>query len=239
MLVGAGVPTGGTVGQVVAKASSVDYDTEWVDAGAGGIAGVTVFEVGGGAWGDINTFDFQTGFDLTESPTGEVNISLDLSEYAGAGLLPQAKVANLTTDLAAKALTTDLTTHAADTTAIHGIADTSVLETTTGAQAKVDLHVNDTTAAHAATAISYAGSTNLVATTVEAALDELDAEKQPLDTDLTTIAGLTATTGNIILSAGGAWTSATPAHRQDGSGDRQHRCLGSGLAGHQEHHRYR
>lgn len=38
-------------------------------------------------------------------------------------------------------------------------------------------HINKTTAAHAASAISYAGSTDLVATTVEAALDELDSKK--------------------------------------------------------------
>jgi hypothetical protein len=35
--------------------------------------------------------------------------------------------------------------------------------------------------------------------------------KQPLDADLTTIAGLTATTDNVIQSAGGAWASRTPA----------------------------
>jgi hypothetical protein len=38
-------------------------------------------------------------------------------------------------------------------------------------------HLADTTAAHAASAVSYAGSTNLAATDVEAALDELDTEK--------------------------------------------------------------
>ena len=38
-------------------------------------------------------------------------------------------------------------------------------------------HIGDTTDAHDASAISYAGSTNLAATQVEAALDELDTEK--------------------------------------------------------------
>lgn len=38
-----------------------------------------------------------------------------------------------------------------------------------------------------------------------------DIGAQPLDSDLTTIAGLTATTGNMLLSASSAWTSATPA----------------------------
>ena len=38
-------------------------------------------------------------------------------------------------------------------------------------------HLGDTVDAHDATAISYAGSTNLASTTVEAAIDELDTEK--------------------------------------------------------------
>ena len=46
-------------------------------------------------------------------------------------------------------------------------------------------HTGATTGAHAASAISYAGSTNLAATDVEAALDELDSEKQPLLTNAT------------------------------------------------------
>ena len=33
---GVGVPTGGTTGQVLAKASGTDYDTEWVDQSGGG-----------------------------------------------------------------------------------------------------------------------------------------------------------------------------------------------------------
>lgn len=37
------------------------------------------------------------------------------------------------------------------------------------------------------------------------------ATKQPLDADLTTIAGLTATTDNMIQSVGSAWASRTPA----------------------------
>jgi hypothetical protein len=38
-----------------------------------------------------------------------------------------------------------------------------------------------------------------------------DATKQPLDADLTTIAGLAATTDNVIQSVGSAWASRTPA----------------------------
>lgn len=47
-------------------------------------------------------------------------------------------------------------------------------------------HVTDPTAAHAASAISYAGSTGLAATDVEGALDELDSEKAPLDSPVLT-----------------------------------------------------
>lgn len=44
-------------------------------------------------------------------------------------------------------------------------------------QAELDAHVNDTTDAHDATAISYAGGTGMSATDVEAAIDELATEK--------------------------------------------------------------
>jgi len=46
-----------------------------------------------------------------------------------------------------------------------------------------------------------------ISTATQTALDG----KQPLDSDLTTIAGLTATTDNVIQSVAGAWASRTPA----------------------------
>jgi hypothetical protein len=45
------------------------------------------------------------------------------------------------------------------------------------ASAALSTHIADTSGAHAASAISYNGSTNLAASNVEAALDELDTEK--------------------------------------------------------------
>ena len=45
----------------------------------------------------------------------------------------------------------------------------------------------------------------------QAELDAAIATRQPVDTDLTTIAGLTATTDNVIQSSGSAWASRTPA----------------------------
>ncbi len=83
----------------------------------------------------------------------------------------------------------ELDAHAAETTNVHGIADTSVLETTSGAQSKVDAHVNDSSAAHAASAIANTPAGNISATDVQAALNELDSEKQPAGSYLT---GVTA-----------------------------------------------
>jgi hypothetical protein len=64
------------------------------------------------------------------------------------GSFAQAKVVNLTTDLAAKADASALTAHTSATTTVHGITNTANLETTTGSQAKVDAHASDTTAVH-------------------------------------------------------------------------------------------
>lgn len=57
---------------------------------------------------------------------------------------------------------------------------------------RIDAHVVDTSAAHAATAISYAGGTGMSATDVEAALDELATEKVSKDTS--DVYNLTGTT---------------------------------------------
>lgn len=71
----------------------------------------------------------------------------------------------------------ELAAHEADTTNVHGIADTSVLETTTGAQTKVDAHVNDAVDAHDAAAVSVdpTGLTHVTGTDVQTAIEELDA----------------------------------------------------------------
>lgn len=42
---GVGVPSGGTTGQVLAKNSSTDYDTEWIDAPSGGGGSVSIRSV--------------------------------------------------------------------------------------------------------------------------------------------------------------------------------------------------
>jgi hypothetical protein len=42
---GVGVPAGGTIGQVLAKATGTDYDTEWIDPPEGGGGGAPSLEV--------------------------------------------------------------------------------------------------------------------------------------------------------------------------------------------------
>lgn len=41
---GVGVPTGGTTGQVLAKKTNADYDTEWVNGGSGDVSYFTVID---------------------------------------------------------------------------------------------------------------------------------------------------------------------------------------------------
>ncbi|HPL94912.1 MAG TPA: hypothetical protein PLK02_07420, partial [Paludibacteraceae bacterium] len=69
-----GVPTGGTTGQVLAKKSNTDYDTEWVK---GGIAGVQ-----------------KNGTDLTPDENNKVNVSVptqpsDIGAQAALGFTPE------------------------------------------------------------------------------------------------------------------------------------------------------
>ena len=95
----------------------------------------------------------------------------------------------------------DLAAHIADTSDAHDASAISYLGSTNLAATEVEAaldeldtekastgsvttvqtnltnHIDDTTDAHDASAISYLGSTNLAATEVEAALDELDTEK--------------------------------------------------------------
>lgn len=62
---------------------------------------------------------------------------------------------------------------------------------------------------YAAADISNVPSDNISATDVQAAINELDSEKQPLDSDLTTIAALSASNDDIIQRKVGVWTNRT------------------------------
>lgn len=78
------------------------------------------------------------------------------------------------------------------------------------AQVKTDLGLTGTNSGdQTAATVSNAPAGNISSTDVQAAINELDSEKQPLDADLTTIAGLTATTDNFMQAKGSAWASRT------------------------------
>ncbi len=80
-------------------------------------------------------------------------------DISASASIAQSKIANLTTDLAAKALDADLNSHTGATTSVHGIADTSALATSTDvstaqtaaqgyADSAVSTHNSDTTSVH-------------------------------------------------------------------------------------------
>jgi hypothetical protein len=83
-------------------------------------------------------------------------------------------------------------------------AGTGVPQDLTAAQVKTVL-------AYAATEVSNTPAGSISATTVQAAINELDTEKQPLDSDLTAIAALTPSNDDLLQRKTGAWTNRTPA----------------------------
>lgn len=207
---GPGVAAGGTAGQVLKKASGTDYDTEWDDASAPG-AHATSHQDGG---------------------SDEISLT-------GLSGTPAA-----------------LTTHEADTTAVHGIADTSALALTanhpsnatfndhsarhedggadeisiaglSGTPTDLQTHLDDATAAHAATAIAFTPDGSIAATTVQAAIvevrDEAGGGGAPTDVDYlvgTASGGLSA---EIVVGTtpggelGGTWASPTVDASHSGS----------------------
>ena len=187
---GQGVPVGGTAGQVLAKATATDYDTEWTDAAAGGGAvdsvngqtGVVVLDAT-----DVGADASGTAAAAVTAHEGDVTDAHTIAGVTGlqAALDGKADDADITAldgrvdalEAVDNATQAELDAHAADTTLVHGIADTTALETTAGAQAKVDAHVNDVTAAHAASAVAFTPAGSIAATDVQAALAELDSEK--------------------------------------------------------------
>lgn len=62
---------------------------------------------------------------------------------------------------------------------------------------------------YTASQVTNVAAGGISAVTVQAAIDELDTEKQAADTDLTTIAGLSCSDGQIIKRATGAWACGT------------------------------
>ena len=82
----AGIPAGGTTGQVLKKKSGTDYDTEWANESGGG---------GGGTWGSItgtlsNQTDLQTALD--EKAKKAINFDYTMSYPLSVGTWSNAAV---------------------------------------------------------------------------------------------------------------------------------------------------
>lgn len=75
---GIGVPTGGDTGQVLAKASGTDYDTEWVEQSGGG-AGITID--GFDLTEDDRKLQYQPG--IIETNNGEEHFSIKGNHLGG------------------------------------------------------------------------------------------------------------------------------------------------------------
>jgi hypothetical protein len=217
---GPGVPTGGTVGQVLTKDSSTDYDTSWQTGGGGG--GVTDADYLVGTAHSGLSAEIVVG----TSPQGELggtwaSPTVDTTHSGSSHATVQA---------AAEATAAGaLSTHSADTTGVHGITDTSALALTANVQ-PLDSDLTaiaalTTTAfgrgllelANQAALLSAAGAAAAshahageditsgtvadarIASTiardseVTSAISALSSVYQPLDSDLTAIAALTTT----------------------------------------------
>jgi len=105
--------------------------------------------------------------DASAGVKGILKLTGDLAGTADIPLVP---------GLSTKADSSALTAHTSATTSVHGIANTANLETTSGAQAKVDAHINDTSDAHDASAISFLPASTVGSTDVQAAIAELASE---------------------------------------------------------------
>ena len=114
---GVGVPTGGTTGQVLAKASNTNYDTAWV-AGGGGSGTVTSVAVTGGTTG-LTT----TGSPITTSGTIALGGTLALTNGGTGATTASGARTNLGLGSAATTSSTDYATAAQGVKADNAISD--------------------------------------------------------------------------------------------------------------------
>jgi hypothetical protein len=205
---GASLPAGGSTGQVLAKASNADQDVSWQTVSGSGVAdgdkgditvsgGGTVWTIDPGAvtLADMANIATATLIGRTTAGTG---VPEALTPTQGRTVLGLGTLATQSGTFSG----TSSGTNTGDETAAGILAK---LITVDGAGSGLDADLLD---GLSSAAFATAAQGTLASTAVQpAAL----AGYQPLDADLTTIAGLTATTDNFIQSKAGAWASRTVA----------------------------
>lgn len=211
-----GVAVTGTpaTGQVL-KATSTSA-AHWADE-AGGAAAVT----------SVNSRTGAVVLTADDTPDGTTNKAYTATEKTKlAGVATGADVTATQLPVAAHAATSKATPVDADELPLVDSAASNGLKKLTWANVKATLKTYFDTLYQAAgsyltasstdtlTNKSISGATNTLSAIPESAVTSLVSDlaaKQPLDSDLTTIAGLTATTDNFLVAVSSAWASRTPA----------------------------
>jgi hypothetical protein len=205
---GVGVPSGGTTGQALVKASNADYDTEWDDVVGGGADDQTAAEVPFTPAGSIAATDVQAAIvelDTEKAPVSHSHSGADITSGTVAEARIDAAIARDSEVSAAIAalstvyqpLDSDLTSIAALSTTAFGrglleLANSAALLAAAGAAAASHAHAGeDITSGTIAEARIHADIAR--DSEVSAAIAALSTVYQPLDSDLTSIAALTTT----------------------------------------------
>lgn len=184
---GVGVPTGGTTGQVLAKDTNADYDTEWIDAPGGA----------------VDSVNGQTGVvvldqdDIADGVTAKQYTATDKTKLDHITVTQAVNLDTMESDIAAKQpLDSDLTAIAGLTPSNDDFIQrkAGAWANRTIAQIKTDLAIDQ---------VSNTSDANKpVSTAQQTALNT----KQDLDATLTAVAALTAT-GFVSIGSSGAAAS--------------------------------